>query len=274
MGVQYMAQNRERAKTLGGRELTLHEVKALRYVREHRRNPVPPEELGELDAEIGRMETANLLHDYDVLRMVNRVALVKLAIPTARLNRNEKLHLITWVGVGDRIRHEHRGLFHLAQLLTVGDGGDRVVRDLNLAYLFLAILSNTGVYREQFYIEGQWDKPTKHLEDAIDGLIAGPLGEHLEAGRWFGPPRQLATLPEDPIRRARILALYEDYLEVAIIRNVYDFFGRLELPTLEGGPPLINRTALRLEKDPDAYIRDTVDELSRRLEKHLAAIGG
>ena len=96
MGVQYMAQNRERAKTLGGRELTLSEVKALRYVREHRRNPVPPEELGELDAEIGRMETANLLHDYDVLRMVNRVALVKLAIPTARLNRNEKLHLITW----------------------------------------------------------------------------------------------------------------------------------------------------------------------------------
>ena len=74
MGVQYMAQNRERARTLGGRELTLSEVKALRYVREHRRDPVPPEELGELDAEIGRMETAKLLYDYDLLRTVNQAA--------------------------------------------------------------------------------------------------------------------------------------------------------------------------------------------------------
>jgi hypothetical protein len=271
MGVIYMARNRQKTKMLGGRELILGEVKALRYVREHRRHPAPPEELAELDVEIRRMEGVQLGEDFDILRGANRLALVKLTKPGARLTHDERVHLIAWVDVVDRIRREHRDTFHIAQLLALGDGGDPILRDLDLAYLFLAVVSNAERYRELGYVGGDWDKPLPHLDEALAGLTAGPLGEHLADGRWFGPPRALRSLPEDPIQRSRILGLYAEYLELATVANAYVDFGGLDLPALKDGPKLPNYATLRLEEDPGVRIQDTVEELSRRLEGHLGS---
>jgi hypothetical protein len=271
MGVVYMARNRQKTKMLGGRELILGEVRALRYVREHRRGPAPPEELAELDAEIRRMHGAQLLEDFDILRGANRLTLVKLTRPTARLTHDEKLYLIAWLDVVDRIRRDHRDTFHIAQLLAVGDGGDPVLRDLNLAYLWLAVVSNADRYRELGYIGAEWDKPLPRLGEAIAGLTAGPLGEHLADGSWFGPPRTLRSLPEDPVQRSRILSLHAEYLELATVESAYADFGRLELPTLKDGPKLLNHATLLLEKDRGTCIGDTLAELGRRLEEHLGA---
>jgi hypothetical protein len=269
MGIQYMAQNRERARTLGGRELPLDAMKALRYVREHRRLPAPPEELADLDREIRGLERTKLLNDLDDLTGPNRIALVKLEKPGADLTHDERVRLMAWLARVEKIRDTYKDHLHLAHLLAVGDGGDPVLRDLNIAYLFLAAASNADIYRELGYVGGEWDKPQPHLEKAIDGLTAGALGEHLADGNWFGPPRGLRSLPDDPIQRSRILTLYAEYLELATVRNAYADFGGLDLPLLKDGPKILSRSDVRQEKDADAYLRDTVEALAQRLMEHL-----
>lgn len=52
MGVLFQAVNRTATRTLTGRDLQLSEFRALRYVRERRRDPATPEELMELDERI------------------------------------------------------------------------------------------------------------------------------------------------------------------------------------------------------------------------------
>jgi len=269
MGIEYMAQNRERARTLGGRELALDAMKALRYVREHRRLPAPPEELAELERDIRGLERTKLLDDLDNLTSLNRIALVKLEKPGASLTHDERVRLIAWLKRVEKLRECYRDHLHLAHLLAVGDGGDPVLRDLNLAFVFLAVTSNADIYRELGYVGGDWDKPQPHLEQAIEGLTAGALGEHLADGKWFGPPRGLRSLPDDPIQRSRILTLYAEYLELATVRNAYADFGALDLPLLKGGPRILNRSNLRQEKDADAYLRDAVEGLAQRLTEHL-----
>jgi hypothetical protein len=264
-----MAQNRERSRTLGGRELALDAMKALRYVREHRRLPAPPEELAELDRDIRKLERTKLLDDLDNLTSLNRVALVKLEKPGVDLTHDERLHLIAWMERVEKLRECFKDHLHLAHLLAVGDGGDPVLRDLNLAFLFLAVESNADHYRELGYVGGDWDKPQPHLEQALEGLTAGALGEHLADGKWFGPPRGLRSLPDDPIQRSRILTLYAEYLELATVRDAYADFGGLDLPLLKDGPKILNHATLRLEKDADAYLRDAVEALAQRLTEHL-----
>lgn len=272
MGVQYMAQNRERARTLGGRELNLAELRALRYVREHRRVPAPAAELADLDVEMRRLDGAKVLEDLDGLGSFNRLALVVLEKPGARLSYDERLGLSAWLARVEQLRECYRDHFHPAQLLAVGDGGDPVLRDLNLAYLFLAVVSNADHYRELGYVGGDWDKPLPQLEQAIVGLVAGALGEYLADGRWFGPPRALRSLPEDRVQRARVLSLYAEYLELATVRNAYADFGGLALPSLTAGPKLLNHATLRLEEDVGAYLRDAVEELAQRMTEHLGMV--
>jgi hypothetical protein len=275
MGVVYMAANRANSKDLGGRELSLSELRALRYVREHRKNnPVPREQLLELDGEIRRLETVKILEDYEYLAAANRRVLVRLEKPSARLSYDERLGLTAWVDLVEKIRRDHRDIFHIGQLLTVGDGGDGVLRNLNLGYLHLAVLGHPANYRDRGLLSVDWDRPTEHLQRAIEGLTAGLLGQHLEDGRWFGPPRRLAALPEDRVRRAQVLALYQDYLELVCVANAYGDFGAGLLPVVEGGPRLLSRAEFRLEHDASGWFRDTLEQLAQHLEAHLRTRGG
>jgi hypothetical protein len=204
----------------------------------------------------------------DWLRSFNRKALVVLEKRGARLPYEERLGLTAWLERVERLRVEYRECFHLSHLLAAGDGGDQVLRDLNLAYLWLAVVSQPDQYRKRRYLSDDC-KPQPLLRQAIEGLLAGALAEHLEDGRWFGPPRRLRDLPEEPVQRARILSLYQDYLEFHTVETSYNEFGGLDLPTLKGGPKIPNHACLRQEEDPSAALSDALAALGSLLEEHL-----
>jgi len=267
MGVIYMSQNRVKTKGLAGDGLSLAETRAIAYVRRHRKNPAPAEEIAQLDEEIRSMEMVKLLEDFDVLRQLSNDCVVRLRRPTARLNDTEKMVLRVFQEKLAEIQ-SHPEVFHIAQLLTVGDGGDPTQRDLNRAYLHLAVLTNAETYRELGHIGGEQDRPQQHLQTALDELLAGPLGEHLEPGKWFAPPRMLATLPEDSIQRARILALHHDYLELRAVGAAYGNVPA-DFPALPDDLHLLVAEELRREPDPSTWVRDTLDDLGHRLEEHL-----
>jgi hypothetical protein len=268
MGVQFHAQNRAKMMGVGGKELPLAETRALRYVRAHRRNPVSAEELCLLDEVIRSMEMVKLLEDFDVLRRLTNDCVARLKRPTARLNDTEKMVLRVFQEKLAEVQ-SHPEVFHIAQLLTVGDGGDPTLRDLNRAYLHLAVLSNAEDYRRLGHIAGAQDRPQQHLQTAIDELLAGPLGEHLAAGKWFGPPRMIATLPEDSIQRGRVLALHHDYLELSAVANAYGT-GSCELPVLGDDLGLLSAEDFRREENPRGWIASALEDLGHRLEEHLA----
>ena len=267
MGVIYMSQNRVKTKGLAGDGLSLAETRAIAYVRRHRKNPAPAEEIAQLDEDIRSMERVKLLEDFEFLRGLVNDCVAKLTKPTARLNQDEKMVLRVFTEKVAEIQ-SHPEVFHIAQLLTVGDGGDPILHDLNRAYLHLAVISNAETYRALGHIAGSQDRPQQSLQTLIDGLLAGPLGQHLEPGRWFGPPRMLATLPEDTSQRARILALHHDYLELRAVGAAYGSVPA-ELPALPDDLHLLTVEGLRREPNPGVWIRDALDDLGRRLDEHL-----
>ena len=151
-----------------------------------------------------------------------------------------------------------------------GDGGDPVLRDLNLGFAHLGVLSNADDYCSRGLIDQLTELPTDWLREILRAMTSkSPLLEHLEADAGVGGLRALRDLPEDPVQRARSLHAYADYLDFQMIANAYDESGSLLLPALGTGRRLLGYRDLQREGDPDGWRRGILEELGVRLVMHL-----
>lgn len=275
MGVMFKAQNREKARTLGGQEPSLSELRAIRLVREHGRNPASAEELAGLDSRIHQLAGPKLIEDLAALRSVNESSLAKLAVrPRTRLSREGKMFLHAWLGRLEEFQQGFPEIFDIAHLLQAGDGADPGLRSLNLAYAYLCVLSNAEKYWTEGLLEGQGLQQTQRLQDAVEDLTTGsPLADHLESGRWFDEPHRLLGLPEEPITRIRLLIQYQDYLVLSVIANAFSDLGGLSIEDVDGTIRL-SRAAMQLEPDPGAWINTTLDSLGTLLDTYLDTHNG
>src|SRR5450759_1408221 len=270
MGVRFLMENRRRAKGLGGRELTLAEARAVRTVLQ-KMGRATDEQLAEMDADIRRMASVKLLADLDTLRAANEPTLVKLERrPNAQLSRDDRVQLLAWLDRVEDLQANYREHLHIGHLLTAGDEADPILWDLNLAFLQLATLSHADLYWEQGLITPDMAETDERLIETIDAMTAkSPLSDYLEDGPWFGPPRTLRALPVDRVQRARLLHIYQSYLELAMVATVWGDPVGLVLPTLGRKPRLLSYQALQEENDPETWLRGMLEELGVRLVLNL-----
>jgi hypothetical protein len=272
VGVRFLMENRRRAKGLGGRELTLAEARAVRTVLQ-KRGRATDEQLAEMDADIRRMASVKLLEDLDTLRAANEPTLVKLERrPNAQLSRDDRVRLLAWLDRVEDLQANYREHLHIGHLLTAGNEANPILWDLNLAFLQLATLSHADVYWEQGLITPDMAETDERLIETIDAMTAkSPLSDYLEDGPWFGPPRRLRALPADRIQRARLLHIYQSYLELAMVATVWGDPAGLVLPTLGRKPRLLSYQALQQENNPETWLRGMLEELGVRLVLNLSS---
>ena len=158
--------------------------------------------------------------------------------PNAKLPHDEEVLLLAWLRRIEELQRNHRHHLHIGQLLVEGDGGDPVLRDLNLGFAHLGVLSKPDDYCSRGLIDPLTELPTDWLREILRAMTSkSPLLEHLEADAGVGGLRALRDLPEDPIQRARTLHAYADYIDFQMIANAYDEC-RLAVPAGTGhGPP-------------------------------------
>lgn len=269
MGLRFMAQNRRRAKDLGGRELGLDEAKAVRHVLVNM-GRIDGEKLKAMDADIERMQAVKLLEDLDQLHEMNGSAIIKLERrPNAKLPHLEEVQLLAWLTRIEELQTGHPEHLHIGHLLRTTLGQDPVLRDLNIGYLHLGVMGRADDYRCRGLIDAFTDHPTSWLTEILAAMTArGPLLDYLEDGP-SPVARGLRALPEDPVQRARLLHIYADYIEFALIENAYREHGALELPSLGRGRTLIGHHVLQEEADPEGWMRGILEELGVRLLLHL-----
>lgn len=262
MGVRFLMENRRRAKSLGGRELSLDEARALRTVLQ-KMGRATDAELASMDADIRRMESVKLLEDLEDLRVINAPTLVKMERgPHGQLPRDDRVHLLAWLTRIEELQLSHYRHLHVGHLLKDAESTDPIIRDLNLAFLHLAVVSHADDYWERGLISDDRTAPDERLCDAIDAMTAkSPLVDYLEAGPWFGPPRVLRELPSDRLQRARLLFIYQDYLELAMVANAWGNPAPLQLLTLGPQRELLGYNDLRALPDPDDWARTTLERL-------------
>jgi len=69
----------------------------------------------------------------------------------------------------------------------------------------------------------------------------------------------------------RTLILYQDYLVLSVMANGFNDFGGISIDTPDG-PVRLNRANMRLDSDPGAWIRNTLDTLGALLDAHLESL--
>jgi len=262
MGVRFLMENRRRAKSLGGRELSLDEARALRMVL-HKMGRATEAQLASMDADIQRMESVKLLEDLENLRVINAPTLVKMERgPSTRLLRDDKVHILAWLARIEELQRKHYRHLHVGHLLKDVDSTDPIIRDLNLAFLHLAVVSHADDYWERGLISDDRTALDDRLCDAVDAMTAkSPLVDYLEAGPWFGPPRVLRALPADRIQRARLLYIYQDYVELAMVANAWGNPAPLLLPTMGRQRELLGYNDLSALPNPDQWARTMLERI-------------
>jgi hypothetical protein len=270
MGVMFKAQNRERAKSLGGQELDLSELKAIRLVRGNRKDPASAQDLAELDFHIHQLTGPQLIEDLAVLRSLNDTSLAKLAAnPRARLSREGAMFLGAWLSKLGEFQRGFPEILDIAHLLQPVEGACPVILELNRAYLALCVLSNEERYWTDGFLGGVRVLPQPKLREELEQLATTrPLADFLDWGNWFDDPHPLTGLPEDPIARARTLMLYSDYLVLATISSGFNDFGGMTIEAPEG-PIRLNRAVMWLDSDPGAFIQGSLDSIGALLDRHL-----
>lgn len=273
MGLRFVAQNRRRAKDLGGRELTLDEAKAVRHVLVNM-GRIDGEKLKAMDADIERMEAVKLLEDLDRLHEMNGSAMVKLERrPNAKLPRLQEVQLLAWLKRIEELQTRHPEHLHIGHLLQPSKEQDPVLRDLNIGYLHLGVMGRADDCRSRGLIDAFTDYPTSWLTEILAAMTArGPLLAYLE-DEPSPALRGLRALPEDSVQRARLLHIYSDFIEFALIGNAYREHGALSLPALGRGRTLFGYHELQEEADPEAWMRGILEELGVRLVLHLPDVG-
>lgn len=269
MGVKFMLANRQRARGLGGRELTLSEAKAVRTVLE-KMGRLSAAETAAMDADIHRMEASQLLADLDSLLCSTEATITKLQLrPTARLSRDELVHIRAWLERIELLQTDHRDLLHVGHLLQSGGGADPVLRELNLAFLHLVALVNLEDHIRRNLVDPDTTLPLPQFLKAIAEMEQRePLAGHL-ATAGYGMSRMLGDLPSTHTQRARVLRVYGDYVELSVIANAFTADGSMELPLTLGAGHFPGYQELMRMPDPLSFPAILLEGLNERLDSHL-----
>ncbi len=264
MGVRFAQQTRERARSTGAGELSLDQIRALRRIRSARGTHTPAQ-LTEMDAEIRELDRLRLLEDYGKLARRIEPTLGKLrGNPAKRLSHDEKVHLEAWLGTIESLRRSYNDQFHIAMLLDTAGDCDETIREVNLAHLYLAVLTNPGEYVRQGYLKHSGPEVRPALADRITGLRTGASLAQLLAEAAL--PSRLRSLPEETAPRAVAAAEFLQLVELEVVELAFD-------PAYAATPERMNLGPTHRElfdhRDAGGYLLEAVANLGRKLDEHL-----